>query len=192
MQKTFIESLMGVIVLAAAGFFFIYAASHTQRSSTGSEYRLNAAFINAEGLAPGQDVRLSGVKVGRVEAIKLNAANFMADVTLAIADHVKLPKDSLAVIANESLLGGHYLSLEPGSEPEKIPAGGEIIQTQAAVSLEKLMGQMIYSVKNAPAANSPPTTNNHHGGGNGPAVHNPPLVSTPLSAPASPASNDIP
>ena len=58
----------------------------------------------------------------------------------------RLLEDTVAEIVSNGLLGDQYLSLVPGGEEKTIPAGGQIKFTQSPVSLEQLIGQMIFSV----------------------------------------------
>jgi phospholipid/cholesterol/gamma-HCH transport system substrate-binding protein len=51
----------------------------------------------------------------------------------------------VAEIVSNGLLGEQYLSLVPGGEEKTIPPGGQIKFTQSPVSLENLIGQMIFS-----------------------------------------------
>ena len=53
------------------------------------------------------------------------------------------------MIATESLLGGKYMSLEPGVDDETIAADGtgRITRTQAPMRLDDLIGQVIYGSK---------------------------------------------
>ena len=56
-----------------------------------------------------------------------------------------MPEDTVAEIISSSLLGDKYMSLVPGGSEKDIPPGGQIKYTQAPVSLENLIGQMIFS-----------------------------------------------
>ena len=51
----------------------------------------------------------------------------------------------MAEIVSSGLLGDRYLSLVPGGSEQMIPPGGQIKYTQSPVSLENLIGQMIFS-----------------------------------------------
>ena len=53
--------------------------------------------------------------------------------------------DTVAEIISSGLLGDKYLSLVPGGADKDIPPGGKIKYTQSSVSLENLIGQMIFS-----------------------------------------------
>ena len=87
----------------------------------------------------GTDVRLAGVKVGTVTGMELNPQTFRADVTLSVEDQIQLPDDSAVVVASEGLLGGTYVEIVPGGSPFNLEAGGEILDTQGAVSLISLL-----------------------------------------------------
>ena len=63
-------------------------------------------------------------------------------------DDIKLPKDSAAIITSESLLGGKYLSLQPGGDETMLQPGQTITITQSSVSLEELLGKFIFSMTN--------------------------------------------
>ena len=56
---------------------------------------------------------------------------------------VKLPEDSTAKIASESLLGGNFVSLEPGGSDTMIESGGEIAFTQDPVDIFGLVSQFV-------------------------------------------------
>jgi len=144
MKTNLLEVAMGAVVLMVCAFFLIFAYSTSQwQPATG--YEVLAKFDRIDGLLRGGDVRMSGVKVGTIKDIHLDPETYLAVVHLSVAPHVKLPKDSAAEIVSDGLLGGKYLSLVPGGDEDFIPIGGEIMHTQAAVSLESLIGQFIFS-----------------------------------------------
>ena len=58
---------------------------------------------------------------------------------------VRFPKDSSAKILTSGLLGDQYVGLEPGADDKELAAGDVIRQTQSAVVLENLIGQMIFN-----------------------------------------------
>lgn len=95
-----IAGLATVGVLAALAF-------NLQDFSGGTTY--SAAFSEAAGLKSGEEVRIAGVKVGKVESVGLEG------------DHVKVRftsgrsfgRDSRVEIKIKSLLGSHYIALTP-------------------------------------------------------------------------------
>lgn len=144
MSRNAVETVMGALVLVVAALFLFFAYTTSQISPV-SGYPLIAKFSNAGGLKDGSDVRISGIKVGSVTSETLDPQSFQAVVHMSIAPSIKLSTDSVAQIASSGLLGENYISIEPGNENEVIPPGGTITHTQAAMSLENLIGQMIYS-----------------------------------------------
>jgi phospholipid/cholesterol/gamma-HCH transport system substrate-binding protein len=138
------EILTGAAVLLAAAGFLGFAMAHSGRT-TSAGYKLHASFDHIDGLNPGADVRIAGVKVGNVLDMRVDPKSFLAEVTLSVSDNIHLPKDSAAEITSESLLGGKYLNLSPGGDAQEIPPGGTITITQSSVSLEQLLGKFIFS-----------------------------------------------
>lgn len=144
MSRNAIETIMGavVLVIAALFLFFAYSTSQIRRSSG---YEVIATFDRVDGIREGGDVRISGIKVGNIVSQTLDPTTFLAVVRMTIDPSVKLPADTVAQIASAGLLGDKYLSLIPGGAEETIPPGGRIQYTQAAISLENLIGQYIFS-----------------------------------------------
>ncbi|HVZ10600.1 outer membrane lipid asymmetry maintenance protein MlaD [Rhodopila sp.] len=139
------ETLTGAAVLVIAGGFLAYAVAHSGRS-IGGGYPLRAQFDKIDGLSVGSDVRIAGVKVGTVTNTMVDPGSFAAIVSLTVADDIKLPKDTAAIITSESLLGGKYITLSPGGDAQDLKPGQTITITQSSVSLEELLGKFIFSV----------------------------------------------
>jgi phospholipid/cholesterol/gamma-HCH transport system substrate-binding protein len=144
MQNSLVETLIGAAVIAVAALFLSYAYTSTGAGSV-SGYEVMAKFNRADGVNVGSDVRLSGIKVGTVSKLALDAMTYNAVVTIALENSVQLPDDSSVRITSEGLLGNQYLSIEPGSSPDKIKPGGEIEYTQGAVDLIGLLGKAVFS-----------------------------------------------
>ena len=144
MKRNVIETIMGGLVLLVAGgfLFFAYQGGKVQ---TATGYDLLAKFDRVDGLVVGADVRVSGIKVGAVTAQDIDPTNYQAVVTLTIRDDVKIPRDSSAEIIGDGLLGGKYVAVVPGGDTEMLSKEEEIRYTQSSVSIEALIGKMIYS-----------------------------------------------
>lgn len=149
MNKNFIETLLGAIVLIVAAYFLVYSTK-TGDVGTGLDgYTLHAEFSDVGALKAGSDVRIGGVKIGSVSSLSLSSETYLAKVSMVIDHEIQLPEDTASRISNESLLGGAFLALEPGAEEDMINDGGRIRYNQDAQSLEKLLGQFIFSLKDA-------------------------------------------
>lgn len=148
MKQNIIETVMGAVVLVVAGFFLVFSYQTADiRPVTG--YEIYADFTNVGGLRPGDVVQVSGVKVGSILNIGLDPDTYLARVRMSIDNAVELPMDTAAIISSEGLLGGRFLSLEPGGDDELITEGGRVIYTQAPQNLEQLLGQFIFSMSGA-------------------------------------------
>jgi len=146
MNRSVFETILGAVVLLTAGFFLIFSYKTADVASVDG-YNVTAYFSALGGLKIGDDVTVSGVKVGTVTKVELDIERYLAEVTLSIEDEVKLPTDTAALISSESLLGGKFLTLEPGADDEYIESGGTIDITQAPQNLEQLLGQFIFSMQ---------------------------------------------
>src|SRR5947207_4094493 len=144
MTGNVIETVMGAVVLVVAAVFLFFAYTTSQvRAVQG--YQVTAQFERVGSLRDGGDVRIAGVKVGSIVSETLDPKTFLATVQMSIDPAFKLPDDTVAEIVSNGLLGEQYMSLVPGGEEKTIPPGGQIKFTQSPVSLENLIGQMIFS-----------------------------------------------
>lgn len=149
MKRSVVETILGAVVIVVAALFlsFSYKAANVNAGSNG--YEVVANFSGVGGLGIGDDVVISGVKIGKVAALDLDQNTYLAKVIMSVDSSIKLPLDTAALISSESLLGGRYVALEPGAEEEFIKPGGTIQFTQAPQNLEQLLGQFIFSMNNA-------------------------------------------
>ncbi len=150
MKGNVIEAVMGAVVLVAAALFLVFAYNTSQMRSVPG-YPVVASFERIDGIHQGSDVRISGIKIGSVVANDLDPATFLANVKMTIDPAIKLPDDTVAEITSSGLLGEKYMQLVPGGSDKTIAPGGKIKYTQSSVSLENLIGQMIFSAPKKPA-----------------------------------------
>jgi len=153
--RNWAEILTGAVILLVTATFLVFAIGQSGRSIGGTGgITLNAKFDRIDGLTPGADVRIGGVKVGSVLDQRIDPQTYLAVLRLQVQDGIGVPEDSSAEITSESLLGGKYVALVPGGSERMLKDGGEIGITQSAVSLESLLGRFIFSVTELTSANS--------------------------------------
>ncbi|PHK94033.1 outer membrane lipid asymmetry maintenance protein MlaD [Pseudoroseomonas rhizosphaerae] len=142
------EILTGAVVVLVAAVFLAFALGQSGRSLGGGSggITLSAKFDRIDGLTPGADVRIGGVKVGSVLEQRIDPQTYLAVLRLRVDSGIAIPEDSSAEITSESLLGGKYVALVPGGSETMLRDGQEIGITQSAVSLESLLGRFIFSV----------------------------------------------
>jgi phospholipid/cholesterol/gamma-HCH transport system substrate-binding protein len=107
-----------------------------------SEEDYHATFTDASRLKAGQDVRIAGVPVGKVGAVKLNPDNTV-DVAFNVDKRYQLYTSTRAVVRYQNLVGDRYLEITAGpGELRKIPPGSTIPRenTQPALDLDALLG----------------------------------------------------
>ena len=155
MAENKLEIAAGLLVVAAALGFVIFAGKGAGMGAGGDTYDLRASFRSIEGVSLGSDVKLAGVKVGTLTQVTLNAQTYMADAVLSLQKSVELPSDSAVLISSEGLLGGNYIELQPGGMPDVLGPGDEIEDTQGAVSLVSLLMKFVGSKPADGAAKAP-------------------------------------
>lgn len=143
MGRTFVETIMGAVVLAVAGIFLAFAMAQSD-IGTVKGYTLTTSFANIGGLTSGSDVRINGIKIGTVTGESIDQTSFNAEVKMSIDPKIQLPKDTVASVASDGMLGSKFLKLEPGRAPDKIAAGGRIETTKNYEALEDQVGKVIF------------------------------------------------
>ena len=157
-KDNIIEALVGLVVVLVAIGFVTFAYGRTQAGSGETGYALIARFPNVTGVSPGTDVRVAGIKVGRVVKQSLDPGSYQAIVEFGIDKALKLPIDSSAAVTTEGLLGGTYVALTPGGDSVMLKPGEEITETSGATDLMSLVGSFVNrSGDSAPAAGAPAT-----------------------------------
>ncbi|SEK49592.1 phospholipid/cholesterol/gamma-HCH transport system substrate-binding protein [Roseovarius nanhaiticus] len=137
------EVIAGAVVLAVALGFVFYAGKLTGASAGGQSYELGASFRSADGITVGTDVRLAGVKVGRVTSMALDPSTYRAGTTISVAEGISVPDDSALAISSEGLLGGNYVEILPGGSPIHFEPGDQIEFTQGSISLVSLLMKFV-------------------------------------------------
>ena len=145
MRRNIIETGMGAVVILVAAFFLVFSYGVTEHTPD-EGYDVVAKFNAIDGLAVGSDVRIAGVKVGTVVDQTIDQREYRAVVRMKIDPAVKLAKDTMVRISSAGLLGGKYVKLEPGASKDVLATGGQLTNTKDVVSLEELLGKVIFLV----------------------------------------------
>lgn len=72
---------------------------------------ITAYFASAVGIYPGDEVRVAGVRIGKITAISPAGAD--AKFTLEVDHGVPIPADAKAVVVAQSLIAARYVQLAP-------------------------------------------------------------------------------
>ncbi|WP_158169130.1 MCE family protein [Mycolicibacterium smegmatis] len=121
---------IGLVVLLVAG------AAVLVRQVFFAPRTFQALFTSATGIYPGDDVRVSGVKVGTIEAITPEGTQ--TRLTLKVDRDVPIPADAKAVIVAQNLVAARYVQLAPAyrSEGPTLPDDAVIGLDRTAVPVE--------------------------------------------------------
>ncbi|WP_204806374.1 MCE family protein [Mycobacterium riyadhense] len=94
-----------------------------------------ATFTDVSGLDIGNDVRISGVQVGKVEAIRLDGRT--AKVAFSALNEHPLYRNTVAAVRFQNLLGQRYVELvQPAATGERLAAGATIPIGQTVPSFD--------------------------------------------------------
>jgi len=94
-------------------------------------FQLRTFMADSAGMAEGATVRLNGIPVGDVEALKLSGSpdpNRIVEVDMEINSRylTEIPKDSRAGIAAANLLGEKFVNISRGTSRDHVDRGDEI------------------------------------------------------------------
>lgn len=151
MQRTFIDFWVGLFVvvgLTATAFIALQVANNADLNGR-DNYQIQANFDNIGDLKVRAPVKSAGVLVGRVSDIKFDPEQHKAVVTVSLDSRYRFSVDSSMSILTTGILGEQYIGIESGAEEDLLSAGDSIWLTSSAVVLENLIGELLYSTRQA-------------------------------------------
>jgi ABC-type transporter Mla subunit MlaD len=103
-----IAAFVAFLVAVALGVFVV------ARGGDDDAYMVRAIFDNAAFLVPGEDVKVAGVKVGKVQSLDVTP-DFKAAVVLRIDDpgYQDFRRDASCIVRPQSLIGEKFVECEP-------------------------------------------------------------------------------
>jgi phospholipid/cholesterol/gamma-HCH transport system substrate-binding protein len=133
---------VGLFGMAAVGVVVLGAFNLTVLQG-GTDYY--AAFTEASGLKPNEDVRIAGVKVGKVKGVTLEGDHVR--VAFNVRDGVRFGSLSRAQIKISNILGAHYLDVRPGGTDRQpshaeIPISRTVPSYEVVPALQDLSGRL--------------------------------------------------
>ncbi len=130
-------SLFAAVTVTLTALLGLTIANTTIGPTTGYVAR----FTDATGLNVGDDIRMSGVRIGQISDIAV-AEDRWADVTFDVESARELPRTVTATIKYRNLIGQRYVSLGIGSgDTNAVLRPGDVIppeRTQPALNLTVL------------------------------------------------------
>jgi virulence factor Mce-like protein len=117
-----LAAALACLLLAGAG---ILVRAHYFGPTT-----ISALFTKATGVYPGDDVRVSGVKVGRIN--RIDPEDTQVRVVMDLRHGVSIPADAKAVIVAQNLISARYVQLAPAFRD-----AGPTLANGAVIPLER-------------------------------------------------------
>ncbi|AGM07426.1 MlaD family protein [Amycolatopsis keratiniphila] len=100
-----------VITAVATGILAITIAN----SGVGTTVGYTARFTDATSVNPGDEVRMSGVRIGQVDSVGV-VERRLADVRFSVENKRRLTAGATVTIRYRNLVGQRYLSIDPGPD----------------------------------------------------------------------------
>ncbi|RSN54275.1 MCE family protein [Amycolatopsis sp. WAC 04182] len=125
-----------VITVVATGILAITIAN----SGVGTTVGYTARFTDATSVNPGDEVRMSGVRIGQVDSVGV-VERRLADVRFSVENKRRLTAGATVTIRYRNLVGQRYLSIDPGPDGPAVLDEGALIppeRTQPALDLTAL------------------------------------------------------
>lgn len=116
--------------------FTVWVGAVTAEFSAGAREDYRAVFDDVSGLSVGDDVRIAGVNVGRVEEIDVQENNTVI-VSFDVSTDQRLTTATRATIQYRNLIGDRIIQLTQGRKQAPVlDAGGTIPAAQTASALD--------------------------------------------------------
>jgi phospholipid/cholesterol/gamma-HCH transport system substrate-binding protein len=132
---------IGIASILAMGLLMLAAFSFKKLPFIANTYTLTAEFADAAGLIRDNEVRVAGIKVGKVTNVEL--ARDRVIVTLAITKGTEITKESTAEISLKTILGTKFVVIDATKPGERLKNGDRIPLAQTSIPFE------IYQVANS-------------------------------------------
>ncbi|WP_435769796.1 MCE family protein [Nocardioides sp. SYSU DS0651] len=129
-------AVIGVVLFTALALTLTATVAGTlSRAQRGDAIELHAVFSDATGLRAGDDVRVAGVRVGRVKEARPGTGDErgLAVVTMTVSAEQPLHEDVIASVDYLNLMGQRYIDL---SRPDR-DAEGPRLTDGATIPLER-------------------------------------------------------
>ena len=142
------KPLIGFSLFAVISILVTWVIWSTlQRGVDGDTRSYSATFDDVLGLKQGDDVRMAGVRVGRVDKIERTDDN-RARVDLSVIDDQQVYTNTEALIRYQNLIGQRYVALDDPRDAEGNPigerlpleSGSEIAKTEGSFDVSQLLG----------------------------------------------------
>lgn len=142
---------MGILVIAGITLFgtAVYLIGDKQHLF-GKAFTVNTVFRNVNGLQVGNNVRYSGINVGKVSNIEL-----LSDTTILVVmlvdektkQHIR--RDAIATIGSDGLVGSMIINIIPGNGMQPVIQTGDYLESYSRISASDMLSTLNVTNENA-------------------------------------------
>jgi phospholipid/cholesterol/gamma-HCH transport system substrate-binding protein len=111
--KTTAAGIRLIIFMVVTSLLTFTLAATIGNFGTGKTTTYHAQFSDVTGLLPGNEVRVAGVKIGKVDKVGLKGK--LADVTLKLDGDRRLTESNILQLRYRNLVGERYVAIEEGT-----------------------------------------------------------------------------
>ncbi len=138
MSQTVRVGLFMTVCLAVLGWLVMRVESWNPFAPEGR--RIDALFDSVVGLDDRAAVRVAGVRVGRVDGVRLDGRR--ARVSLLLDRGLPLTVGSEAIVATQGLLGDKFVEIVPGPDAAPLLAADATLPGRTPIGFDQAMAQL--------------------------------------------------
>ncbi len=138
-MKTTAAGIKLIIFMVVTSLLTFVLAATIGNFGTGSSTSYHAQFSDVTGLLPGNEVRVAGVKVGKIDKVSLKGK--LADVVVKLEGDRRITSSNILQLRYRNLVGERYLAISEGEGAGKPLRSGSTVplaQTRNALDLTVL------------------------------------------------------
>jgi len=134
--------IVGFVFTLLLVFSVVGLHERSAKKQSRDGFTMYAQFNKVDGVTNGAEVRLGGLKVGRVVE-QVFAGDYQIRVEIALNKDYRLPVDSSIQIETDGLMGPKHLEIVPGADDEILQKGETIGYTQDVMILNDLLEKVL-------------------------------------------------
>ena len=127
--------LVVIVLVLGAGAAAVATATAGSQDPDSPHYTIE--LDNAFGIVNGSDVKVAGVRAGRVTDMRVDpkTKRALVDISIDKAGFGSLRTDAFCETRPQSLIGEYFVDCRPGTAPTRLKPGGRVPVTQTASTI---------------------------------------------------------
>jgi len=134
------EQRIGAFFVVGLVLFFVAVELTVGTGLFRRRYALQASFRDVQGLDVGADVRVAGLKAGRISAMELEQDHVRVEMSLD--DGVRVKKDAIARLDFRALSGERFVAISLGTPTAEVAEPGDTLAGETPASFGEVFDQL--------------------------------------------------